>query len=560
MDTRSARNRARQKVRNAGGSPENPSVPLDPDAWEERGWMASRNDSGVRMTHANAIGHPPIMRAINLVARSVAKLPSSVYRLGANPDDAVIERSHPAHRLISRKVNDAIRAYTWKQTMLYHALLRGNGYSAIIRQGLDPIALVLLDPIKTEPFVSASGEVFYATEAGGVKRKIPAADVFHIKGLSFDGLVGHDILTVVANALAMGPAARKWMSKLLSRGSTAGGLLMLPRELSPDARKKRTEEFDKYQAGLDNAFKTMALEDGAKWIRTMITPQEAAIFDVLRLDTRMVANVFGLPPHKLGDDSKAAYNSLEQENKSLLEDGFDPWCVEFETEASEKLLTEEQNATGSHAIYIDRTALQMGDTQSQANAYGKLTNDGLMLPDEARARMNLPPLPDGQGKLLRIPVNIAVDGVIAGQAPAGTGTAPTKSQETKATKGTKTTSNKRRSKPTAPNEASPVVNVADLQTAAKALIVDRLTRLEKIKADQLPKATNKGPEAVTDFWRNHRDRLADALAPILPIVAMANGLSTSARTAEQIAASIDEGTVEEQAQAVISFVSSQPAN
>ncbi|MEI8017780.1 MAG: phage portal protein [Schlesneria sp.] len=510
-----AENRAaKRRPRNATGNPESQSVPLDPDYWEELGWMGVRSDAGVRMNHQQAIGHPPIWRAINLLARGVAKLPSNVYRLSDDGNDSSIDKAHPAHYLLTKKPNANIRAYVWKCSMMYHALLRGNGYSGIVRRGADPIGLILLDPTKTEPFW-VGDQLWYKTEAGTQKRKLPAADVFHLRGLSFDGIVGHDILHIMCNAMGMGPAGRKWMSKLLSRGSTAGGLLQLPRELSPESRRKRQEEFDKYQSGLDNAFKTLALEDGAKWIRTMITPQEAMIFEVLGADAKLVSNIFGIPAHKLGDDSKSSYNSLEQENKSYLDESLDPWCIEFETEASDKLLTEEQNRSGTHEVYIDRTALEIGDLKSQAEAFTSLANNGLVYPDEARARMNMAPMPHGEGKKLRLPVNISVDGKIAGaESPSA---AP----------------------PTEPPSKVPADPNQPLKNAARDLVADRLGRLDKIVADQLPKVTSKGEAAVADFWRNHRDRIADALKPILPVLAIANGLEAWPVSAEELGASTE---------------------
>ena len=514
---------ARRRLSNTTGNPESQAVPLDPDYWDELGWMGVRTDSGVRMTHRQAIGHPPIMRAITLIARGVAKLPMNVYRIDG--DDSSIDMSHPAQFLLSKKPNAVMRAYTWKTSMLYHALLRGNGYSGIIRRGALPYQLILLDPTKTEAFWDGD-QLWYATQVRGAKRKIPACDMFHLKGLSFDGVMGHDILNIMCNAMAMGPAGRKWMSKLLSRGSTAGGLLQLPRELSPEARRKRQEEFTKYQEGLDNAFKTLALEDGAKWIRTMITPQEAAIFQVFGFDAKLVSNIFGVPGHKLGDDSKASYNSLEQENKSYLEDCLDPWCIEFESEASEKMLTGDEHEKGTHAVGIDRTALEVGDMKSQADAFGKLTNDGLMYADEARARMNLPPLANGEGKKLRIPVNIAVEGVVAasaGKDPLGA------NPSTSAQSGDQKTLD-----PEPPAMGDP------LKTAIRDLLADRLDRLDKIARDLAPKAKAKGETAVADFWRNHREKIRDAIAPILPVMAAAFGLPEWPTSAEQIASDLPD--------------------
>lgn len=520
------RERGLNRPRNSTGNPESQSVPLDPDYWEELGWMGVRADSGVRMNQQQAIGHPPILRAITLVARGTAKLPADIFKRVGNPDDDdwKIDRSHPARKLLRKKASPYVRSYTWRISMMFHALLRGNGYSAILRKGADPYALALLDPVKTEPYWRGD-ELRYKTEVRGQKATIAAEDMFHLRGICYDGVHGLDILKACSNAMGMGPAGRKWLSKLLSRGSTAGGLLQLPRELSKEARLKRQEEFDKYQSGLDNAFKTMALEDGAKWIRTMITPQEAMILDIMNLDAKMVSNVFGVPGHKLGDTTNAAYNSLEEENEAFLEDSLDPWCIEFEGEASDKLLTTDQNENDTHKVAIDRTAMEVGDLDSQAAAFDKLVNGGLLLPDEARSKMKYPPLPDGQGKKLRISSKVAVDGQLPQPVAPPAGETIPENPETPANP---------------PAAADPKA----LKNAAHDLVVDRLTRLNKIVSDQLVKVSNKGPEAVADFWRNHRDRVADALNPILPVLAIANGLAKWPNSAAAIAKRMhDEGTL-----------------
>lgn len=525
--------RERERQQRNAASPENPAVPLDPDAWEERGWI-NRTDAGVRMSPRQAIGHPPIWRAINLISRGVAKLPRGVRKLDADGNDAGPDRKHPAYPLLTRKPNDAMRSYTWLSTMLFHALFRGNGYSAILRRGPFPDAIVLLDPTQTESFWSSTGQLMYATSARGEKRKIPATDVIHFKGLSFDGIEGVDVMTYFANAFGLGPAARKWLSKLMARGSTAGGLLQLPRELSPEARKKRQEEFDKYQSGLDNAFKTMALEDGAKWIRTMITPEEAGVFQMMGVDAKAVANVFGTPAHKLGDDTRNSYNSLEQENLAYLGDCLDPWCEEVEGELSDKLLTEDEKAGETRAVKLDRSEYSRGDRVAESTATTTAVNGGILLPDEGRERLGYAPLPNGEGKKLRIPVNVAVEGQ-AGGIPAAD-PAPDPAADPAAD----------------PTPATPPAD--SVQNAVRGLLIDRLGRLDKIHNDGLAKAQAKGAAAVADFRGNHVEKLRDALAPILPVMAAAAG-RLSAHTTEEIADQlIDAGlAVEAQADRVLSL-------
>jgi len=74
-----------------------------------------------------------------------------------------------------------------------------------------------------------------------------------------------------------------------------------------------------------------------------------------------------LPPHKLGDSSRTAYNSLEQENQSYLDEALDGWFVTWESECFIKLLTEDQKRTDSHVVEFVREALLRADLTSRGN-------------------------------------------------------------------------------------------------------------------------------------------------------------------------------------------------
>ncbi len=383
------------------GNPENPAVPLDPDAWEDLGWLGRMTDAGVRVNHENCIGHPPLWRAVNLIAGDVAKLPLNVYRRTDGGHER--DKDHVANWLLRHKVNDYILSYVFKKTLQYHALLHGNGYAYIHREGTQPKQLVPLNPKTTEPVV-IGGNLFYGVTINGQKRRLFATDVLHIKGLSDDGIEGVDVIQVMSQALALGMAAQKYGAKFFGSGAKAGGILMLPPNMKPAARKQREEEWKKEQEGLDNAFKSMLLEDGAKWIQNTITPEQGQFLETRQFEAIQVALVLGTPPHKLGDNGKVSYNSLEQENKSYLQDCLDHWLVMWEQECWDKLLTENEKRNDTHFVEFNRSALQRTDEKTEVESLERQVNCGMLLLNEARAIRNLPPVEGGDRP--RMPSNI----------------------------------------------------------------------------------------------------------------------------------------------------------
>jgi hypothetical protein len=111
-----------------------------------------------------------------------------------------------------------------------------------------------------------------------------------------------------------------------------------------------------------------------------------------------VANLFGVPPHKLGDSSRTAYNSLEAENQAYLDESLDPWLVKWEEECWDKLLTEEEKDADSHFVEFLRAALVRADLNARANYYQKALGGAPWLEiNEVRAIESLNWIDGGDG-------------------------------------------------------------------------------------------------------------------------------------------------------------------
>jgi hypothetical protein len=137
------------------------------------------------------------------------------------------------------------------------------------------------------------------------------------------------------------------------------------------------------------------------------TAKESQLIELREHEIREAANWIGVPPHKLGDTTRTSHNSLEQENQDYLDGGLDPWFVTWEEECEDKLLTEEQKQRDTHVIEFLRQALVRADLKARGEYYSKaLGGVPWMVPDEPRGLENLPPLPDGEGAVFRVPVNI----------------------------------------------------------------------------------------------------------------------------------------------------------
>ncbi|HEY1188548.1 MAG TPA: phage portal protein [Gemmata sp.] len=359
--------------------------------------------SGVRVTRNKALGYPAVWRAVSLISGDVGKLPLVVYRQSGKNKEA--DPKHPAYRLLLRKPNDAMTAFVFKQTLMLHVLLHGNGYAYIDREGDSRVKqLLILDPEAVEP-IRIGGVLWYLYQSpnGEEWRKLPADEVLHIKGLGYDGLQGYPVLKVARDALGAAIAARDHSARYFANGARPGGVLEHPGKLSDPARLRMRGDWERIHKGLENAHKVAILEEGAKYVGFTSNAREAQLLETREFDAREVANIFGVPTHKLGDPSKVAYNSLGEENQSYYDDTLSRWLKVFAEECHDKLLAEKEKASESHCVDFDYQEIQRANLPAQVDFVDKLFRCGIINQDEGRAVFGFNPLPGKAGNQFFIP-------------------------------------------------------------------------------------------------------------------------------------------------------------
>jgi HK97 family phage portal protein len=386
-------------------SAENPANPIsaiyDDGALFGGNWSST---SGVEITRDAALSYSPFYRGVTLVSRDVAKTPMLVYRRteASNKERAV---EHPAYYLLRRKWNRYTTAFYAKQCLVGHAITNGNGYAYIFRDGPDPTEIALLNPDVTWP-VKEDGQLLYVTNIGGRMFRLLPENVIHLRGWGFDGLVGYGIVYQARHSLGLGIATRDFGSRYFKNSARPSTVIEYPKVMDKAIVDKLKDQWNQMYRGIDNAHKTAVLENGAKLVVLPVNARDSQLTELAQFSIRDMSNFLGVPPHKLGDNSRTAYNSLEQENQSYLDDALDGWFCNFEEECWDKLLTEEQKRNDTHVIEFLREALMRVDLKSQAEYNSKaLAGMPWMTRNEVRGKMNLNRDPEGDKFI--IPANLA---------------------------------------------------------------------------------------------------------------------------------------------------------
>lgn len=370
----------------------------DADQWRTLFGSGRESSSGLKVNHKNVIGYPPFWRGVNLLSNGVSCLPVDVFR--RRGDDRDVDRNHPAQQLCKLEASPIQSAERFRKTLTSHALIFGNGFAWIEREGRgnvgDPVALWTLDP-QNVIVRYMDGELWYCTVIEGEPAKFPGRDVIHIPNLTHNGVCGYSCLDIFADALGVGMAAQRFGGRFFSNGANMSGVLMFPQAFSEEKLRNTMAAWKEMNEGLQTAHRVAPLQDGVKFQPVSVSPEQGQFLETRSFEIRgVVASILGVPPHLLGDDSRTSHNSLEQENKSYLNHSLNPWLKEWEIEMSRKLLRAQERRRGTRFIEFNRDAAVQMDFKERAEGIRTQIETGILSVNEGRKLQNLPAIgPDG---------------------------------------------------------------------------------------------------------------------------------------------------------------------
>ncbi len=378
-----------------------PSIPFSsPEA--AKMWSTWRTNSGLTITPERSLTYSPVWQAVDLITSDVARLPALVYErveseFGEGKSKA---RAHPAYRLLRRHTGD-MTAVMFIVRWLGHALLHGNGYARVVRDSVtgSPARLQWLHSDRVDPQM-INGERVYRVNfdqslhgMSGIV-DVEADSILHLEGLALDEFGGQSIVGFARNTIGRMLSGERYSDDFFKNGAEPRGWLEVPDALDDDTYERLKKEFQERHQG--KFHRLGILEDGIKYHQTGTSPKDAMLIELLAWGVKDIARFFNLPPHKLGDESRTSFASVESENRSYFNSSLGKWISRIECELTSKMLLPEEFMNDTHFVEFETKALFRADTNDRFNAYAIAVQNGIMSRNEARASENMNPYEGGE--------------------------------------------------------------------------------------------------------------------------------------------------------------------
>jgi HK97 family phage portal protein len=375
--------------------------------------VGMRSSTGLRVTSGSAMRLSAVYSCVRVLSETFAVLPLRLYKKRADGGRDEV-RDHWLYRLLAKAPNVWQTPFEWREMMMGHLALRGNAFNEIVANGKGEITqLIPIHPDRIQARLRVDGNYDY------VVRQLDGSDVvyargriWHLRGLSSDGILGLNPIEVAADVFGLGIAAQSYGSRFFANDTKPGGWLEMTGKFADDAaRQQFKESWAQAQGGLSRG-KTAVLESGMKYHELSLNNSDAQFLESRKFSRSEIASVFRVPPHKIGDLDKATFSNIEQQSLEFVNDTMTPWAERWESSIETFLMLDGDDLE----VEFDFANLLRGDSAARAVFLKAGINDGWMTRNEARISEGLNPI-DGLDAPLR-PLNMVENGAPDVQKPA----------------------------------------------------------------------------------------------------------------------------------------------
>lgn len=358
---------------------ENPNVPVF-EALHE----VFESATGVEIFKDNVFTLTAFWNGVVQIGDSLASYPKGVVRKQGN----IIEQvDHDANSLL-KYPNEGMKQFDFFHAMMVNTLTWGNGLAYIEyknkRLRTEPQLRLVNPGGKTEVKVSGTRKYYNLELYNGEKLKdVPARDVIHVPGLSYDGLWGRDIVSCFKDALGLAKSQELYNSDFYKNGTALQGYIKVPGKLADGADDTISKKWQEKYGSMGTKGKTAVLGSGTEYVPLGTTPEAAQFLESRKFSIEEISRILNIPPHKLKHLEHGTLDNIESQESSYHTTTMQPWVIRFEEELTSKLLTENEKQNG---IYIDfnMNSILRADIKAKAQYYDTGIKGQWLTPNDVR--------------------------------------------------------------------------------------------------------------------------------------------------------------------------------
>lgn len=379
--------------------------------------------SGLTADYAELYRTQPNLRlVIRFLARNIASLGLKAYERVSDEERRPVDPTSELGRFLKSPTPDVPKPVTrhrWIRGIVADLALFDDAYLLKVRNAeTGRLNAVRLPPQNVRP-VTADGEselwpsAYELTGSRGT-RLFAADQVVHFHGDNpADPRAGVSPIESLRRILAEDESSGAWREQYWRNAARMSGVIERPVEAPKWDRTKRERFLEGWRdawsgAGGAEAGGTPVLEDGMTFKEATFSAKDSEYLGARRLSREECAAAYFIPPVFVGILENANFANIKEQHVSLYADTLGPWLDEITQDLELQLLPEFPDVDETTYLEFNIAAKLAGSFEEQATVLQTATGAPWLLRNEARARMNLAPIPGGDEPV--VPLNVLVGG------------------------------------------------------------------------------------------------------------------------------------------------------
>lgn len=356
---------------------------------------------------------PHLRTVVSFLGRNIAHLGLHAYKR-LNTTDRERDTSSPLGAWLSgSRANPTMTMYDMVFAIVVDLALYDRAFM-LPYEGADGWEVYRVPPAWITPSKKdALGITEYKIGWGdGAGTTVPREKIVAIEGYSPSSVTGvSPAIDALKDVLAEQIQAMKYRRQLWARGGRVSAVLGRPvgaPRWSDSARESFREDwYAKYTGSGTHAGGTPILEDGMTLNRVDYSATDQQYIEGLKLSFTTVASAFHINPTMVGVLDNANYSNVKEFRKMLYGDTLGPTIAQLENAFNAWLLPIMGAGEDTYVEFNVAEKLQ-GDFEAQAQFLQSAVGRPYMSANEARAKLNLRAVDDGDN--IVTPLNVLVGG------------------------------------------------------------------------------------------------------------------------------------------------------
>lgn len=364
-----------------------------PQQLEEAMRSGATTAAGIAVTPDTAMRVAAVYACVRIRAGVVANMPLHIKR---RVDDRTREDASddPLWKIFRRRPNRWQTPSQFKRMLQAHVMLRGNAIAMIVESRGRVLELIPLHPDRVECRQNDDLSLSYVyTRKDGRRIILKQSEVFHLVGLTLDGVHGVSVIKYARETIGLSLAMENHGATIFKNGARVSVVLKHPEKLGKEGLEFLRASLDEYRSGGESEGKALILEEGMSTEQLAMTSEDAQWIESRKFSRTDIAMFFGVPPHMIGDTEKSSSwgTGIEVQTQGFVTFSAEDDLTTWEETINRDLIPEDSDLYAK----FNRASLVKGDIKARWGAYVNGLQWGVYSPNEVRAMEDMNPRDDG---------------------------------------------------------------------------------------------------------------------------------------------------------------------